>query len=1069
VNICETCIRRPVMTALLTASLICLGIFGYRLLPVAALPAVDYPTIQISATLPGASPETMGAAVAGPIERVLSSISGVSSITSTSSLGGSSIVIQFDLNRNIDAAALDVQSALTLAARRLPIEMTTPPSFRKVNPADSSILQFALFSPTLSLSKVDDYGEITLAQQLSQLPGVSQVLVTGQQKFAVRVQVDPVAAAMHGLSLEDVRTVLAKTNSNTPVGSIAGLRARRNTTLDASAAIRTADEYRDVVAAYRNGMPIPLSEIANVIDDVETQTNANYYNDIKTIGLAIFKQADGNTVKIVDAVYERLESLRAQIPPSVEMWLTNDRSVSIRDSVRDVQTTLAIAAVLVVLVIFLFLRSVAATIIPSLAVPVSLIATCAAMYLFNYSINNLTLMALTLSVGFVVDDAIVMLENIVRHIESGTPPFEAALKGSREVGFTIISITLSLIAVFIPVLLMGGMVGRVFREFAVTITVTILVSGFVSLTLTPMLCARVLKSHHEDERQNIVLRAFEAMFKLWLRGYELTLDLVLKYRFATLLVMIATLAGSAWLYITVPKGFFPVEDTGFINVTTEGPSDVSYSSMLERTAQVGHAMLEDPAVAYIRITVGSVYGTSNLSQGRIEIALKPRDQREPLGVVLQRLRPKGNSFVGTAAYFAAVQNINIGGRIGKSSFQYTLQSSDTETLYKVGPEMLEKIAKVPGLRDVTSDLYIKNPQMRIEIDRKRAAFYGLTQDQIRQELYDCFGARQVASMYTAINDYYVILECDPEIQADPTGLNKLFLKTNLNGQVTAGGAAPAPGSGVSGANAPTGPVVPLSAVTRFAPSIGALQVNHQGQQPAMTIFFSMVPGFSLGQAVDAIREIEQEQHLPVSIASGFVGNAQIFEDSLKGQGVLVLAAVFAAFVVLGILYESFIHPITILSGLPSAGVGALIVLMMFKMDLSIIAMIGIVMLVGIVKKNAIMMIDFAIQRRAVGLSADAAIREACLLRFRPIMMTTMAAILGALPIAVGAGAGSELRQPLGVAVVGGLMVSQLLTLYITPVVYLYLDKVDRLLKRRLDPLADLRDQQPQVPHVVAAE
>jgi HAE1 family hydrophobic/amphiphilic exporter-1 len=691
------------------------------------------------------------------------------------------------------------------------------------------------------------------------------------------------------------------------------------------------------------------------------------------------------------------------------------------------------------------------------------------MYLFNYSINNLTLMALTLSVGFVVDDAIVMLENIVRHIESGTPPFEAALKGSREVGFTIISITLSLIAVFIPVLLMGGMVGRVFREFAVTITVTILVSGFVSLTLTPMLCARVLKSHHEDERQNIVLRAFEAMFKLWLRGYELTLDLVLKYRFATLLVMIATLAGSAWLYITVPKGFFPVEDTGFINVTTEGPSDVSYSSMLERTAQVGHAMLEDPAVAYIRITVGSVYGTSNLSQGRIEIALKPRDQREPLGVVLQRLRPKGNSFVGTAAYFAAVQNINIGGRIGKSSFQYTLQSSDTETLYKVGPEMLEKIAKVPGLRDVTSDLYIKNPQMRIEIDRKRAAFYGLTQDQIRQELYDCFGARQVASMYTAINDYYVILECDPEIQADPTGLRKLFLKTNLNGQVTAGGAAPAPGSGVSGANAPTGPVVPLSAVTRFAPSIGALQVNHQGQQPAMTIFFSMVPGFSLGQAVDAIREIEQEQHLPVSIASGFVGNAQIFEDSLKGQGVLVLAAVFAAFVVLGILYESFIHPITILSGLPSAGVGALIVLMMFKMDLSIIAMIGIVMLVGIVKKNAIMMIDFAIQRRAVGLSADAAIREACLLRFRPIMMTTMAAILGALPIAVGAGAGSELRQPLGVAVVGGLMVSQLLTLYITPVVYLYLDKVDRLLKRRLDPLADLRDQQPQVPHVVAAE
>ncbi len=1068
-SICETCIRRPVMTSLLTASLICLGVFGYRLLPVAALPAVDYPTIQITATLPGASPETMGAAVAGPIERALSAISGVSSITSTSALGSSSVVIQFDLNRNIDGAALDVQSALTVAARRLPIEMVTPPSFRKVNPADSSILQFALYSPTLPLSKVNDYGEITLAQQISQLQGVSQVQVTGQQKFAVRVQVDPVAAASHGLSLEDVRTVLVKTNSNTPVGGIAGLLAKENTTLDASAAIRTAEEYRDVIAAYRNGMPIPLSEIANVIEDVETQSNANYYNDIKTIGLAIFKQADGNTVKIVDAVYERLESLRAQIPPSVEMWLTNDRSVSIRDSVRDVQTTLAIAAVLVVLVIFLFLRSATATIIPALAVPVSLIATCAAMYLFGYSINNLTMLALTLSVGFVVDDAIVMLENIVRHIERGMRPYEAALEGSREIGFTIVSITFSLIAVFIPVLLMGGMVGRVFREFAVTITVTILVSGFVSLTLTPMLCARVLKSHHEGERQNIVLRVFEAMFTSWLRGYERTLDLVLKYRFSTFLVMIATLVGSVWLYIIVPKGFFPIEDTGFINVTTEGPSNVSYSAMLARTRQVGDAIREDPAVAYIRITVGSTYGTSNLSQGRIEVALKPRDQREPLGVVMQRLRPKANSFVGTAAYFAAVQNINIGGRVGKSSYQYTLQSSDTETLYRVGPEMLEKIAKVPGLRDVTSDLYIKNPQMKIEIDRKQAAVYGVTQDQIRQELYDCFGARQVASIYTAINDYYVILECDPQVQANPTGLRKLFLKTNLNGQATAAGAAPAPGSGVTGANAPTGPVVPLSAVTRLAPSIGALQVNHQGQQPAMTIFFNMVPGFSLGQAVAAIREIEREQHLPVSIASGFVGNAQIFEDSLKGQGVLVLAAIFATFAVLGILYESFIHPITILSGLPSAGVGALLVLILFKIDLSIIAMVGIVMLVGIVKKNAIMMIDFALQRRAVGLGAEEAIREACLLRFRPIMMTTMAAILGALPIAVGGGAGSELRQPLGVAVVGGLMVSQLLTLYITPVVYLYLDKVDRLLKRRLDPLADLHDQKPQIPQVVAAE
>jgi HAE1 family hydrophobic/amphiphilic exporter-1 len=689
------------------------------------------------------------------------------------------------------------------------------------------------------------------------------------------------------------------------------------------------------------------------------------------------------------------------------------------------------------------------------------------MYAFNFSINNLTLMALTLSVGFVVDDAIVMLENIVRHVESGMTPFEAALKGSREVGFTIISITCSLIAVFIPVLLMGGIVGRVFREFAVTITVTILISGLVSLTLTPMLCARVLRSHGECESRNIVLRAFEAMFKRSLRGYEVTLDFVLKYRFATLLVMIGTLVGAVWLYIVIPKGFFPIEDTGFLNVVAEGSSDISVSAMTARTRQVADILLKDPAVDYLNITTGGgANATSNF--GRALVVLKPRNQREDIGTVVQRLRVKANSLVGVAAYFQIMQNINIGGRLGKSMYQYTLQSSDTATLYKVGPEILEKIAKIPGLRDVTSDLYVNNPQMTLQIDREAAAVYGVTQDQIRQELYDCFGSRPVATMYTEINDYYVILECDPKIQANPDGLRKLFLKTNLNGQVTAGGAAPAAGSGVSGSTMPTGPVVPLSALVRQVPSIGALQVNHQGQQPAMTIFFSTDPGYALGQAVDAIRQVEQEAHLPDSITTGFQGNAQVFEDSLRGQGVLVLAAVFAAFVVLGILYESFIHPITILSGLPSAGVGALIVLMMFKMDLSVIAMIGIVMLVGIVKKNAIMMIDFAIQRRAVGLPAAEAIREACLLRFRPIMMTTCAAIFGALPIALGTGAGSELRQPLGVAVVGGLLVSQLLTLYITPVVYLYLDKVDRLLKRRLNPLADLHDQKPKM-HVVAAE
>ncbi len=1059
------------MTTLITASLIVFGIFGYRLLSVAALPAVDFPTIQITATLPGASPETMGASVAGPIERQLSTIAGITSLTSTSSLGITSITIQFDLNRNIDGAALDVQTALTVAARKLPIEMTVPPSFRKVNPGDSPIIMFSLVSATLPLSAVDDYGQITLAQQISQLPGIAQVQVFGSQKFAVRVQVDPVAAASRGISLDDVKTFVAKTNSNTPVGTVAG--ARQNTILTATAAMRSAAEYRELIVAYRNGQAVRLKEIANVVDGVENDKTANLYNNERSIVLAIFKQPDANTVKIVDSIYERLPTYRAQIPASVKMELLADRSVSIRDSVEDVQVTLAIAIGLVVLVIFLFLRSASATAIPALAVPISLIATCAAMYMFGYSINNMTLLALTLSVGFVVDDAIVMLENIVRHIEGGMRPFEAALKGSREIGFTIISITFALIAVFIPVLLMGGMVGRVFREFAVTITVAIVLSGFVSLTLTPMLCARVLKEHHEGEHQNFILRIFEAMFKSWLRGYELSLDVFLKYKSLVLIAMVGTLIGTVWLYIVIPKGFFPVEDTGFINATTEGPSDISFKAMYDRQLQIADILRQDPAVSYINSTVGAGGPNPTNNYGRFFVALKPRKERhENSTAVIQRLRAKTNTVTGMATYFQNVQNINITGRISKSEFQYTLQSSDTETLYRVGPEMLEKISRLPGLRDVTGDLYIKNPQMTMEIDREAAAVYGVSIDQVRQELYNCFGARQVATIYTASNDYQVILECDKRIQDDPTGLSKIYLKTNLNGQATGGGlVAPASGSGVNGSTTPTGPVIPISGVTKLTPTVGALQVNHQGQQPSMTISFNLAPGYALGDAVDAIRQVEQDTHLPASIVSGFQGAAQVFQDSLKGQGVLVLAAVFASFVVLGILYESFIHPITIISGLPSAGVGALLVLLWFKMDLSVIAMIGIVMLVGIVKKNAIMMIDFALQRRAVGLSAEEAIREACLLRFRPIMMTSLAAIFGALPIALGAGAGAELRQPLGVSVVGGLLVSQLLTLYITPVVYLYLDKVDLLLRRRLEPPDDLVEDQEfeHRPQAVAAE
>jgi HAE1 family hydrophobic/amphiphilic exporter-1 len=735
--------------------------------------------------------------------------------------------------------------------------------------------------------------------------------------------------------------------------------------------------------------------------------------------------------------------------------------------VLNVQETLVIAIILVILVIFLFLRSASATIIPSLAVPVSLVGTCAAMYVFGFSINNMTLLALTLSVGFVVDDAIVMLENIVRHVEGGMRPFEAALKGAREIGFTIISITFSLIAVFIPVLLMGGMVGRVFREFAVSIAVAIVISGFVSLTLTPMLCARVLRPHREGEKQNIVLRGFEAMFKAGLRAYEWSLDRVLRYKAVTLVVTFATLAVSVWLYIIIPKGFFPTEDTGFISASTEGSSDISFQGMVALQRQVAEIIRSDPAVDYVNSTVGAGGPNPTLNIGRMFIALKPRNERgENSTAVIQRLRRTANVVPGMAVYFQNVQNINITGRISKSEYQYTLQSSDTPLLYEVAPKLRDKIAEIEGLRDVTTDLYIKSPQMTVEIDREKAAVYGVTIDQVRQELFNAFGARQVATIYTPTNDYQVILESQPQFQADPSQLQNIFVKTNVAGGA---GAGTGPGAGVSGNGIPSGTSIPLSTVTRVVSAVGPMQVNHQGNQPAVTISFNLAPGYSLGQAVDAIKEIERESHLPITVSTGFQGSAQVFQDSLRGQGVLVLAAVFAAYVVLGVLYESFIHPITIISGLPSAGVGALLVLMMFNMDLSVIAMIGIVMLVGIVKKNAIMMIDFAIDRRRVGMGAQAAIREAALLRFRPIMMTTFAAIFGTLPIALGTGAGAELRQPLGIAVVGGLVLSQLLTLFITPVVYVYLDRIDRMLKYRLEPQLREVPEHAERPTVVAAE
>jgi HAE1 family hydrophobic/amphiphilic exporter-1 len=1064
----ETCIRRPVLTTLVTASIIVFGMFAYRLLAVAALPRVDFPTIQVTATLPGASPETMAASVAGPIERQFSTIAGISSMTSQSTLGQTQITIQFDLDRDIDGAALDVQTALAVAARRLPVEMTTPPFFRKVNPGDFPVLFISLISPTLPLSTLNEYGETLLAQQISQLSGVAQVLVYGAQKFAVRVQVDPVAAAQRNISLEDVRTVLTKANSNTPVGTLSG--PDRTVTLLASGALRHASDYRNVVAAWRNGAPVKLNEIANVVDSVENDKIASWFNNDRAIVLAIQRQPDANTVAVVDAVRAKLPQFRAQVPASIRMETLLDRSISIRQAVADVQETLLIAFCLVILVIFLFLRSASATIIPGLAVPISLVGTCAAMYAFGFSINNMTLLALTLSVGFVVDDAIVMLENIVRHIEGGMRPFEAALKGAREIGFTIISITFSLIAVFIPVLLMGGIVGRVFREFAVTIAVAIVLSGFVSLTLTPMLCARVLRSHQQGEKKQIfILRAFERAFQGSLKAYEWALDKVLTYRAITLAVTFATIIGTVWLYIVIPKGFFPSEDTGYMLAITEAQSDVSFDAMVERQRKMAEIIRADKAVLYVNSTVGVGGPNSTANQGRMLVALKPKAERGPLNQVIQRLRRETSQVTGMAVFFQMIQNINVGGRINKAQYQYTLQSSDTDTLYRLAPELRDKIAKLPGLTDVNTDLYVTNPQVMIEVDREKAAVYGVTIDQVRQELYNAFGTRQVATIYTASNDYQVILEAKPEFRTDPSSLSKIYVKTTGSGAAAGGTSGSGPGAGVTGSGIPSGQSIPLSAVTKPVENVGPLLVNHQGQQPAVTISFNLAPGYSIGDAVSAIQKIERDSNLPATITTGFQGTAQVFQESLKGQGILILAAIFAAYVVLGILYESFIHPITIISGLPSAGVGALLVLILFKMDLSVIAMIGIVMLVGIVKKNAIMMIDFAIERRRVGLSAEAAIREAALLRFRPIMMTTFAAIFGALPIALGSGEGAELRQPLGIAVVGGLCLSQLLTLFITPVIYIYLDRIDRMLKYRLEPQIREVPEHPERPTAVAAE
>jgi HAE1 family hydrophobic/amphiphilic exporter-1 len=1018
------CIQRPVMTTLLTSAILLVGMVGYAFLPVAALPQVDFPTIQVSTSLPGASPSTMASAIATPLEREFSSIAGVDSITSVSGLGVGRITVQFNLNRNIDAAAQDIQAAIANASRKLPAEMTSPPSYRKVNPGAAAVLQLTLTSASLPLSTLNEYAEINIGQRLSTLSGVAQINIFGPQKFAVRVQVDPDLLAIRGIGLDEVQKALAAASSTTPVGALSG--PQKAATLQADTQPTRAAGYEPLIIAYRNGAPVRLSDVARVIDSVEANKNGNWYNGRRAITVAVSRQPDANTVEVVNQVKALIPAFRAELPGAVEINVLNDRAAPIQAAVTDVQHTLGLTIILVVLVIFLFVRRVSATVIPALALPVSLVGTFAVMYLGGYSLNNVSLMALTLAVGFVVDDAIVMLENIVRHSEGGMDSMEAALKGSREITFTIISMTISLVSVFIPVFFMGGVVGRVFHEFAIVIGMAILVSGFVSLTLTPMLCSRFLRPPASHAEEGVFTRALERGFSAMLRVYERSLGWVLRHSRLTIGVTLSTIALTGVLFYVVHKGFFPIEDTGFIVGGTETAEDTSYGGMVEKQLKVDAVIRANPYVVAYNMEVGVGGSRMGINSGDLYIQLKPRNQRPPIGQVIQQLRREVASVAGVNVFLNPVQNLNIGARPSKSLYQYTLQAGNLDDLFRFAPLVDAEIRKLPGLQDISSDLQIKSPQTILDIDRQKAATLGLTAEQIRATLYNSFGSRQVATIYTASNDYAVILELGPSYQENAEALTKTFVRSTA------------------------GQLVPLGTVATVTQGAGPLTVNHQGQLPAVTISFNLVPGVALGDAISQIQEMEQRLVFPPTITAGFSGTAQVFQQSLRGQGWLLLATVVVIYIVLGILYESFIHPITILSGLPAAGVGALLTLWLFNLELSVIAIIGIIMLVGIVKKNAIMMIDFAIDaQRSLGESPERAIYRACILRFRPIMMTTMAAIMGTLPIALGLGAGAELRQPLGIVVVSGLLTSQLLTLFITPVIYLSLEDARRAVFRAI--------------------
>jgi HAE1 family hydrophobic/amphiphilic exporter-1 len=1021
VNISELFIRRPVTTALLMAGLLIFGVMAYRLLPVSDLPNVDFPTIQVSAALPGASPETMASSVATPLERQFSTIAGLDNMSSTSTQGSTQITLQFNLSRNLDGAALDVQSAISAAARQLPPNMPSPPSYGKVNPADQPVLYLTLTSKVLPLSQLDEYGEVMMAQRISTVSGVAQVQVFGPQKFAVRIQLDPRQLASRRIGIDEVADAVANANVNLPTGIMYG--PRTSFTVQANGQILEASGYRPVIVAYRNGSPVRLSDLGDAISGVENDKAAAWYNDERSISLAIYKQPGTNTVAVAEAVRKLLPTFQKQLPAAASLHILYDRSASIRDSVSDVRFTLLLTLALVVLVIFLFLRKISATVIPSLALPFSIVGTFAVMYVMGYSLDNLSLMALTLSVGFVVDDAIVMLENIVRHIERGEPVYEAALNGSKEIGFTILSMTISLAAVFIPILFMGGVIGRLFREFAVTIGVAILVSGFVSLTLTPMLCSRFLKPEGERKHGKLFVwseRGFDAMLHL----YERTLKAVLRHPGQVLVFSGLVLVATGWLFVKIPKGFLPTEDQGLVFGSTEGAQGIGFPEMRAKQQQVAAIVRAHPDVANVLSSAGPRGNVAVGNSGIVLAQLKPlKDRKKSADEIIQDLRPKLARVAGMRVFLQVPPPIRLGGTLTKSQYQYTLQDSDTKELYRYAPLLEQKVRGLPQVQDVTSDMQLANPQINLNIDRDRASALGVSTQKIEDALYTAYGTRQISTIYAPNNEYQVIMELAPEFQANPAAIGMLYVRSSA------------------------GELVPLSSLGSISPGTGPLAVAHQGQLPAVSISFNLRPGVSLGDAVAAVNRVAR-QTLPATVQTNFQGTAQAFQSSVQGLGLLLLVAIVVIYMVLGILYESFIHPITILTALPFAGFGALVTLMIFHTELSIYAFVGIIMLVGLVKKNGIMMVDFAIEAEKQGKRPADAIYEACVVRFRPIMMTTMAALMGTLPIALGFGAGAESRRPLGLAVVGGLLFSQLVTLYVTPVFYIYMDKLQQRINRR---------------------